>query len=595
MELRQQLIAEQIELTQTALSVDADSAFLRFAHGLITGKSAHALDPEDIVDAGGDKQIDGVTVEESSGEADIWITQAKNTTSFSSNALIQMGNGLKWIFSRPRKELASLTNKALRDKAYEVRSVVTNLGPSNIRVHVHFVTKGDSSQLPKEFGQEIDALRKDFDNGSFQLFKLMPYGANDLVAQMNAEERATRRIDAEVKMRYDVNTPSLIKYHTQDFKGLVCTVSAQEIARIVNQDASGAIFDLNLRRFLGSGGAVNQDILATSTDVSKSYEFWFLNNGITIVCDSFDAVTDPDDAHVKLKNMQIVNGCQTAATLANAEKAGRLAHDVRVLVRIYETSDSTLVDRIVLTTNNQNRITSRDLRANHAVQLEMEKAFQIYGYCYERKARQYHGRSVPTGKILPNEFVGQCYLAVVLRNPADARARKYKIWGEQYDRVFGGTRVEPHLIATLLGRQAHAFLRKAAYRQSKDDVTRLLAKRGGFHIARIAARVWRGCDDWNQKTEEFEQQLRILETNAQALDSVYDQAFQRVEKVLSGNATYVADLDRALKSPGLDEMMEKELHGGAAGDGSPNKGAAPDRGRVGARRKCAASRRGRGR
>lgn len=322
MDLRQQLIDEQVALSASELGLNADAAFLRFAHGLITGTSAHAVDLEDIVDAGGDKQIDAVTVEESVGETDIWITQSKNAPSFSSNALVQMGNGLKWLFLRSRKDLASLGNKALRDKAYEVRSVVSSLGPSNVRVHVHFVTKGDSSQLSREFCQEIDALRKDFDTGSFQLFKLVACGANDLVAMMKAQERATRRIDADLRIRYDVNTPSLIRYHSQDLKGTVCTVSGQEIARVVNQDASGAIFDLNLRRFLGSGGAVNQDILATSTDPSKSYEFWFLNNGITIVCEAFDTVTDPDDAHIKLKNMQIVNGCQTAASLAMADKEG---------------------------------------------------------------------------------------------------------------------------------------------------------------------------------------------------------------------------------------------------------------------------------
>ena len=103
MDLRQQLIDEQVALSASELGLDADAAFLRFAHGLITGTSAHAVDPEDIVDAGGDKQIDAVTVEESDGETDIWITQSKNAPSFSSNALVQMGNGLKWLFLRSRK------------------------------------------------------------------------------------------------------------------------------------------------------------------------------------------------------------------------------------------------------------------------------------------------------------------------------------------------------------------------------------------------------------------------------------------------------------------------------------------------------------
>jgi hypothetical protein len=55
MQLHQQLVDEQVELIQTTLAIDADAAFLRFVHCLITGESLHSLDPEDIVDAGGDK------------------------------------------------------------------------------------------------------------------------------------------------------------------------------------------------------------------------------------------------------------------------------------------------------------------------------------------------------------------------------------------------------------------------------------------------------------------------------------------------------------------------------------------------------------
>ncbi len=153
----------------------------------------------------------------------------------------------------------------------------------------------------------------------------------------------------------------------------------------------------------------------------------FLNNGIAVVCDKFDPVTDPDNAHVKLQNLQIVNGCQTATTIALAQKEGKLAQDVRVLTRIYQTQDPALVDRIVLTTNNQNQISSRDLRANDPVQVDMEHAFSIYGYYYERKPRQFDGKPIDLKKLFTNEYVAQAYLAIVLKTPSDGRARKYKV------------------------------------------------------------------------------------------------------------------------------------------------------------------------
>ena len=155
----------------------------------------------------------------------------------------------------------------------------------------------------------------------------------------------------------------------------MCTTTAKEIGRIVNDDSIGSIFDSNIRRFLGTRGAVNTDIKATCTSPQSSYLFWFLNNGLTAVCDGFDAVTDPDAPLIKVQNIQIVNGCQTASTLALAEREGGLTPDTRLLFKLYATNDPKLISQIVLTTNNQNKINSRDLRANDTVQMDMEAGF----------------------------------------------------------------------------------------------------------------------------------------------------------------------------------------------------------------------------
>jgi hypothetical protein len=244
---------------------------------------------------------------------------------------------------------------------------------------------------------------------------------------------------------------------------------------------------LNIRRFLGTRGGVNRDIFSTCSNVESSYEFWFLNDGITIVCDQFDPVTDPDNPHVKLKNLQLVNGCQTATTLALAQREGRLSQDVRVITRIYETTDPTLVSRIVLTTNNQNQIKSRDLRANDPAQLDMEEAFRNYGFLYERKPRQYDDTTIDPTRLFTNEAVAQCYLAIVLKAPSDGRARKYKVWGDLHSRIFSGQSIEPYILAALIGRSASDWLRGSPHTTSEDEVLRIIAKRGSFHIGRIAA------------------------------------------------------------------------------------------------------------
>lgn len=560
MNLRQQIIANRVEEVASTFGIQPTDAFMRLAFSLVIGRSVHGFDPTDVVDGGQDKQLDVFAIEEQGDSADVYIVQTKYSDSFSSTALVQLGNGLKWVFQRPRKDLDSLTNTALRDKILEYRALQSNLGPSNIRVHVRFVTNGDASGVSQEFSQELKGIREAYGNDTFEAFSIDPLGFDELTDLSKMQERQTRRVDAELKVKYDANNPSLIKYYAQDLQGLVCSIPASEIARLVNENPDGAVFDLNIRRFLGSRGAVNKDIQSTCTSLESSYEFWFLNNGITVVCDKFDPVTDPDNAHVKLQNLQIVNGCQTATTIALAQKEGKLAQDVRVLTRIYQTQDPKLVDKIVLTTNNQNQISSRDLRANDPVQVDMERAFLIYGYYYERKPRQFDGYAVDLKKLFTNEYVAQAYLAIVLKTPSDGRARKYKVWGESHAKIFSGAPVEPYIISAIIASRVADWLRASGYMTTTDEIERLIAKRGSFHIARVAAYLCRGSDDWHGNQEKLANELADFEKSPKKLEDVVQRAFELLVTAIKSSPTHTADVDRALKSSGLDKDIDKRLH-----------------------------------
>lgn len=230
---------------------------MRLVHSLVTGKSTHDFDPNDVVDGGQDKRIDLITIEEDDESTDVYVIQSEHTTSFSSNALIQLHNGLSWLFERSRKDIDTLANKALRDKILEYRATLSNLGPSNIRVHVRFVTNGLTQELSEEFKQERVAILANYDNDTFEHFSMEALGCDELIDLSKAQERQTRRVDANLRLRYDTNNPSLIKYYSQDLKGLVCSVPALEIAKLVNDHPGGSIVDLNIRRFLGTCGSVN--------------------------------------------------------------------------------------------------------------------------------------------------------------------------------------------------------------------------------------------------------------------------------------------------------------------------------------------------
>ena len=557
MNIKQQIIETNVEELKQFLKCSDDYAFFRFSHSTYTDIGVNSFDDTDFVDGGQDKQIDSITIEEEGDECFIYIIQSKYSNSFESNKVIQIRNGLHWLFNKPREDIDKISNIKFRDKILEYRAIQSSFGPSNIHIKVAYISNSVGNDVSEECIQERKTILDEYDNDTFASFNFEFISSVELVDKLNASEKKNKKINCEVKIKYDANSPSLIKYHTQGLTGIICTVPAYEIARIVNEDKHGFIYDLNIRRFLGTRGSVNSDILSTCSSIEHSYLFWFLNNGITMVCDRIDPVTDPDNPHIKLKNVQIVNGCQTASTLALAEKDGKLKKDTRVLIKIFQTENLNLVDKVVLTTNNQNKISGRNLRANEQNQIDLENIVKNFGFYYERKPRQYHNVDGATSEnILPNDIVAVAYLSIVLKRCSDSRSRKYKIWSEYYDKIFTGRPAQIYIFSTLLYKKVREELNKPEYYEIDDDIKRFLVRNAAFHISRIISYNIKGDDNWSNLSD-IQKYTNDLLANKYNIFELIEEAFLVLEKAIGKNTS---DLNALLKSSNLDNKITSLLH-----------------------------------
>lgn len=166
------------------------------------------------------------------------------------------------------------------------------------------------------------------------------------------------------------------------------SVNGWEVGQLVVQFGV-KLFARNIRGYLGDTG-INQEIGKTLRKDPGS--FWYLNNGITIVCD--DAMLESSAGHERMviSNPQIINGQQTSYALS-AEPRG--AARAQVSVRLINISKDGNVDdfavydemvaRIVEATNSQNKIKASDLRANDRLQVGLERSLHQLGYFYQRK------------------------------------------------------------------------------------------------------------------------------------------------------------------------------------------------------------------
>lgn len=109
----------------------------------------------------------------------------------------------------------------------------------------------------------------------------------------------------------------------------------------------------------------NRQILSTLKDSAKKRRFHTLNNGLSIVCDSFTINTER--TAVEIEGMRIVNGCQTTVTLERAlherddNNQPCLDDSVLILVRLTRTNDTVFRGQIAEANNTQKAVRSVDL------------------------------------------------------------------------------------------------------------------------------------------------------------------------------------------------------------------------------------------
>ncbi|MGP8057831.1 MAG: AIPR family protein [Nitrososphaerales archaeon] len=273
------------------------------------------------------------------------------------------------------------------------------------------------------------------------------WGFNELLA-FYRDVYLVRRAPPPERISFEVLADVLKK--DSPVKARIFTTKGIELAR--NYDTfKERIFQQNVRSFLGSRSkSINEQIVKTAADNGVSKNFWYYNNGVTIVCKKI-----PDSATgrtIHLEEAQIINGAQTTYSLYEAFKKGTLQDDVEVLIKAIETPDRRLIENVTMFTNSQNAIKLRDLCSNDDVQVKTQKLLlETYHYFYEKKRGEFDS-SYPTveaksellgqdykKKLISNENAAQAFLAMFLNRPAEAKSEKRRIFmkdGGFYEEIF---------------------------------------------------------------------------------------------------------------------------------------------------------------
>jgi AIPR protein len=189
----------------------------------------------------------------------------------------------------------------------------------------------------------------------------------------------------------------------EPYKAFYGKVNAVDAAKWWNQ-YRGKLFAKNIREFIGQSD-VNNDIRNTLENEPEL--FWYLNNGVTILCENITRLdiskgSQRKEGTFQVKGLSVVNGAQTIGSIGqiyqnSSPEKRELLEQVEFLVKFISldgcSSESGLSSsefglKVTRATNTQNKVEIRDFVALDPQQERLNKEFRSNGrtYHYKRKA-----------------------------------------------------------------------------------------------------------------------------------------------------------------------------------------------------------------
>lgn len=435
------LIKNEIEFIKNRNKIETISKAFIFT---VLEKLYPEADPiECITDGGRDFSIDAYFIDESKKEINIF--QFKYTDNFETS---QKKEALKdrdisdfiikieKIWNKDNDILVKANAKATNAikeiwNAFERGFSVTKIW----FISNYFNTIGNQSKI-----KDIQKTLKEKFRAELKIISL-----SDLVALVLQEK--FKPVDIKIRLK----GKNYFEDISGDVRALIGEINAFNFLEAIMDDEGNLreeIFNENVRVYLRRHTKINKQIYSTIEMPDENYKFFFYNNGITAICDSYE-FTPTDSPLVFLKNFQIVNGGQTMHSLYEAYKNGleENVKNIYLLLRIYEVKRREIGQAIARYTNTQNPVKSRDVMSNDPIQIKLQEDLERKGWRYERKKYEFRDHEdIKNEKKIDAEKIGQVILSFYLEKPGSAKNKKQEIFGDFYNQIFDENKINAEYV-----------------------------------------------------------------------------------------------------------------------------------------------------
>lgn len=417
------LVYEQV-LKEYDLSVD------EIRSGSVDGRNDGGIDAIYILVNGHlISDIKSSLLPKANANLEVYFFTCKHRDVFKQDPINSMCTSLQELldFSKEDKQLDGQYNEEVFEKRNTFISVYRKVATilERLSIKVIFASRGDTKN---ELGDNVEARGRQIETICKENFS----GCDAKFEFWGSEEI----LDAYRK-KADYSLVLNVNECLSHGKQMVVLADLKEYFKFITYDDKKIrkyLFDSNVRDFMGIN-AVNEDILETLNSKKNNEDFWWLNNGITILCSSAIAI----GKSITIENVQIVNGLQTSECIYRYFFSQNHDEDNRVvLIKILPCESTIIADDIIRSTNNQTAVMSSSLRATDKIQEDIEEILRKEDLYYERRVNYYSNQGIPLSQIYSPLYLAKGYAALVLKKPYRAVTLKQKFMRkeESYEKIF---------------------------------------------------------------------------------------------------------------------------------------------------------------
>ena len=346
---------------------------------------------------------------------DLIVVQSKAQPGFQETPIERFTSVSNDLFdlSKDLSKLTTIYNESLLEVIQHLHDLwrqLAHLFPT-LNVAFFYASKGTvpGENLLHKVGFLEERVKHYFPSCQFQ-FEFL--GASELLDLARKVPQRTHSLPL-------VETP--ISSANADEVAFVCLVGLQEFFKFIADDSGSLrrqMFEANVRDYQGRT-QVNDDI-QESLENAKAEDFWWLNNGVSILATKASLA----GKILTIEDPLIVNGLQTSTEVYNYFRKSPMDNDDRkILAKVMVPTEDESRDRVIKATNSQTPVQAASLRATDKIHRDIEEYLKPRGIFYDRRKNYYKNEGKPRDKIISISYMAQAVMAIVLRRPDTARAR----------------------------------------------------------------------------------------------------------------------------------------------------------------------------